>query len=354
MNSNMSADFRKNIDYYFTTITNNLGSDFISYLRNKMLDVSCFSANPNFRLELVVDTNILFQEVYSLRKNGTSFLVKIIDNPFLKLYAPPEIIKEINNKIDSKLPKEFDKSMAKADAKNFLNKISILESEGLKSWQDATRILGKRDEDDIPFLALNLSLSTHGIITKDKHLTSLQEIKTWNLKNTGKVLSDFNRGSFSFYITAASLPCILQSFYFIVVSFVKLLEEVVEFVIIIVTSLLKGAYEMLAQIPWPILVALLGAFFAALIFSGKFRGAINDFSLEMVKLIKEICVKIKDIFNAIVSFAKEIFEALKPFIEISWEMIKYLFLASTEMIERLNELAGLKVAQNSWNAIPSN
>lgn len=65
-----------------------------------------------FKFRLEFDTNIIFSEIRAILNNNPSFLQKIIDFPFLKLFAPPKIKEELFYTINDDLPRDLDKKKA--------------------------------------------------------------------------------------------------------------------------------------------------------------------------------------------------------------------------------------------------
>lgn len=94
----MFSEFQEAFDKMFTEFVHNVPNQFLKYVKSKILETNVLSKNKMFQLELVVDTNILFSEVRSLMLNNTSFFLKIIDNPFIKVYAPSQIKYELIEK----------------------------------------------------------------------------------------------------------------------------------------------------------------------------------------------------------------------------------------------------------------
>lgn len=69
---------------------------------NKFLtdSVSCIADGFKFKLEFVIDTNIIFAEILAILKNPSlhnqpSFLQKFLGLPFLKIYSSPRIKEEL-------------------------------------------------------------------------------------------------------------------------------------------------------------------------------------------------------------------------------------------------------------------
>lgn len=329
------ADF----DRHWTGITKRLGNEFIAYLRSYLQKYQfIFPEGCSFRGELVIDSNIIFSEVRAVIRGKPSFLTSIISNPFLKLYAPPEILKEVKETIKKDLPKNLNKDKAKKIAQEILSKITILKGQRLDAWIKAYTLIGKRDKKDIPFLGLAFSLETHGVITEDKHFSEQKEVKIWKLGETGRMVSDFSKGSFSFFFLGTGLPPVLQLCYWLCISFLKLIAEVIKELVSVIAALIKGSIEVLSKIPPLILIGALGITTAILIFSKNAREKVGDFLEKLGEIAIELGRKIKETFSKIIESIKQIIEMLIPFISFVLKGIGYLFYSSSQLIVRINEL----------------
>lgn len=329
------ADF----DILWEEITKCLGNEFIAYLKSYLQKYQfMFPEGCEFKTELVIDSNIVFAEVRAIMKGKPSFLMKYIENPFLKLYAPPEIIKEVDKTIEKDLPKKLNKDKTKEIAQKILSKVTILEEQRLDAWIKAYDLIGKRDKKDAPFLSLAFSLETHGVITRDKDFTEQEEVRIWKLGGTGRMISDFNKGSLSFFFLGTGLPHVLQFCYWLCVSFLKLLAEVIEVLVSVMTALLKGSIEVLSKIPPEILIGAVGIIATTLIFSKDVRERVGNSLAKLGEVAIEIGSKIKEIFLRIIDEIKQIIEILMPFISFLLKGIGYLFYSSYQLVVRMHEL----------------
>lgn len=333
------TDYFTDFDGHWGEITKHLGNEFIAYLRSYLQKYQfMFSEGSEFKAELVIDSNIVFAEVLSLMKGKPSFRGSIIDNPFLTLYAPPKIIKEVKETIERKLPKNLDKDKAKKLAQEILSKITILKEQRLDAWIKAYTLIGKRDEKDVPFLALAFSLETHGVITRDKDFTEQEEVRIWKLGETGKMISGLNKGSFSFFFLGTGLPLILQFCYWLCVSFLKLLAEVIEALISVIAALVSGGGNALSKIPPWILIMVIGVIGVTLILSKEAREKAGDAFAKLYEIAIEIGGKIKEAFSIIIECIKQIIEMLMPFVSFALKGVGYLFYSSWQLIDRIHEL----------------
>ena len=195
---------------YLIEIKEGLSQEQIDNLNNFFMNIlNHISEGFKFRLEFVVDTNIIFAEIRAILKGNPSFLRRIINFPFLKLFAPPKIREELFNVIDRDLFKDLDKNKAYSLAESFLIKINILNEKNVNAWNRAYSLLAEYDKDDVHFLALAISIGAHGIITKDKHFKKQDEIKVFPLGECGRTAITVSHSALSFYILDKSFDKVI-------------------------------------------------------------------------------------------------------------------------------------------------
>jgi len=344
------ADF----DKHWTKITHSLGNDFINYLRSCIQEnLFMFTEDCEFKVKLVIDSNIVFSAVLSTMRGKPYFFFSTLSkNPFLALYAPPQIIDEVNRTIDEDLSEELDKDKAKEIAKEILSKVTILKGQFLTSWkkscEKAHSLIGNLHKDDVPFLALAFSIKSHGVITRNtKHFAKQDEVEIWSLSKTGNVISDLTKGSFSFFFFGMGIHSVLQFCYYICVSFLRVISEVISLIIYAVAALTKGSIEVLSKIPPQILFWVLVVTGAIFLFSNNAREKAGDILEKLGEKVMELIMKIKETFSSITEGIKQIIEILMPFISLVLKGVGYLFYQSSQLVDRINELEESRVEDES-------
>ena len=343
-------EFKGMMDEEFTTFIHNLPNELVSYIKTKILESRAFFDNTFFQLELVVDTNIIFSEVRSLMLNDSSFFLKIADNPLIRIYAPSQLKDELYEKIKLKFPKEnktkhlnIDECLAKADL--FISKITLRDDFTTASWDKAKSYMQERDAKDISFVALNFTLKTHGIITKDKDISDNIEIKTWKLAEAGKVITEVNKGTFSFFIIDLTLPPILKTIYEIVSTIWHSFLEVVNGLIKLFSSIFAKSFSAIAQLP-PELGLVVGFAAIIILLTDELREKVGEFFKMLWEQIKKFIKVIKELFKAIWEVFKDIFESLKPVLTISVQLLGYFLLESGNVMNRLKELEAVRPSED--------
>jgi len=336
------TDFHKEFDKKLTTFVHNLPNELVKYVKSKILETNTFFKNSSFQLELVADTNIIFSEVRSLMVNGSSFFLKIVDNPFIKVYAPSQLRQELYEKIKLKFPKDsktknFDIKDCLAKADLLLSKIIIRDDITTASWDKAKSYLEGRDAKDISFIALNFTLKTHGVLTKDKDISDQEEIKTWKLGEAGKVITEINKGTFSFLILNVSLPPIWEAIYGLVATIWAAFIEIVEGLITLFAAVLTRSVSAIANMP-PELALIIGIAAIFIMVADELREKVGEFFKMLWEQIKKFIRAIREIFKAIWETLKEIFEALKPVFNVSLQLLAYFVLQSVQAMQRLDQL----------------
>ena len=125
---------------------------------------------------LIIDTNIVFSGM--VKDKGTREL--LIDSPFT-LYSPETMISEIRKHQEliikkSRLTKDEFETLFGL----ITEKIMIVEKEKYEKYlKEAEKIMGGVDKNDIPFIALALSISNDGIWSDDSDFYKQNRIKVW-------------------------------------------------------------------------------------------------------------------------------------------------------------------------------
>ena len=319
-------------DDKLTKLTHEFSSEMFEYVRSKIFQLDNI-LEASFQLELIVDTNVLFSEVRSLMLNGKSFFQTISANPFLKVYAPSQLREELHAKIRLKFPKEkktrdldIDKCIESADL--LLSKISINDDFGGDSWDKAKSYLEDRDRDDISFVALNIALKKDGILTSDRDISDQPEIKTWNLRDTGAVLTQITKGAFSFVVSNASLRKIFKILHAVSAlvwkSFLDLCKNII------------NAFSLLANKGMQSLSStkgiVLGGIGAFLLYQN--RENLSGFWTSFKTGLKEIISFFKMVWEALQKF----YELLRPYLAISYDLLSFFISQSTSAIEMLKKM----------------
>lgn len=141
------------------------------------------------------------------------------------------------------------------------------------SYIQARQILGSRDPDgkDAPYVALYLSVNSHGILTADDDIAGQKEIKTWNKVGfAGKIISTFERGSISFVIdTREGLPIVLAALYEIMIAILSGVWNTLKAIGSTLVAIAAGGVEAISQLPdWVILAIGIAALVIAFLEGG--------------------------------------------------------------------------------------
>jgi len=295
-----------------------------------------------FRLEFVIDTNIIYAELLAILNGNPSFLLKIIDFPFLSIFAPIDIKEELFSTIKEDLPEYLNKEEAFSLANSFLKKITILEQNQAEAWEKAINLLGDYDRDDVPFLALSFSLNAHGLISRDKHFKRQKEMKILKLGECGKMTLLVSHGVFSLFLLDVGLKNILGTIvkwlFLIFQGFLEFCYEVYDS-IKFAFNYLKEKYSNLpkwAQIAIPILSIVIPSLILA--FSEKSRKRLKDFLIKQKYKLINLSRHLHDIFKYNIEIIKELLVKLTPFFELTLDGLGYLIYSAFLLLEQLKVL----------------
>ncbi len=321
------------IDKSIEGILEDLPNDCLSYLReNFEQNISNFvGSSLKLELNLVVDSSSVIPNLIYFAKNGESFLHKLIKEPFLHLYAPSALKEEVERRIaELSIKTRLKELIMKTWTTDILPKIKILNLTDLKTLFEGYFVIGKRDPNDVPFVALNLQLKAHGIITKDPDMIEQPEVRTWRIKGVSSLISVFKKGSFSFFIISKVLPNIVKSILKLGVAILRVMLEVLGEITQFVVGLVSGTIKAISKLPtW--LQLLFGLGVLALVFVKKTR----NLALDILKGIGEVLVKFASDFFRVF---RELLVQFAPLINITIVFLSYLFDSYQETVKQLSSL----------------
>jgi len=183
-------------------------SQFLVYLKeNFEKNIAYFLGHPSrMELDVVVDSSSIIADMLSLVRKGKSKLRQLMKEPFVRFHAPTILKTEVESKMDKwKKDKQLLMQTWQTD---FLPNIRLKDPKNLIAWIKGFITVGRRDEKDIPFVALHFEMRSQGIITRDKDIIEQPQIRTWKLGRLGNVVTIFKKGSFSFFVFSKLLPAI--------------------------------------------------------------------------------------------------------------------------------------------------
>ena len=301
--------------------------------RNFEQNISSFIGG-SFKLELrlVVDSSSVISNLISFVKKGGSILHKLIKEPFLRLYAPSTLKKEVEkNIVKISKKKKLDKELLmKTWRMDILPKITVLEPSDFEAMFKGFLVVGKRDVTDVPFVALHFQLGTHGVITKDKDIIEQPVVRTWRMGRVSGLITVFKKGAFSFFIYSKVLPNVLYVVFEIGVAVLRIVFEILAKIIQFFINLANGAVRAISKLPdWAQL--LVGIAAIILILEERTR----NLAMEFLKRVGEAIFKFA---SEVYSVIKNLLESLAPLVQIALTVLAYLFNSYQETVKQLRAL----------------
>ncbi len=127
-------------------------------------------------MRLIVDTSIL---ISSLLKDSITREILLL--PFMSFYLPEFALEEIETKKE-KISKLSGLSRDEIDIllDLMLDNISIVSAKMIEPHlEEADKLIGRIDPNDIPFVALSLTVENDGIWSSDKHFRQMKGVTVW-------------------------------------------------------------------------------------------------------------------------------------------------------------------------------
>jgi predicted nucleic acid-binding protein len=137
-------------------------------------------------LIFIVDTNRI---IAGLIRDSTSR--EILLNPNFEFYTPDYLLTEIKNHKDLIMKKGgFTERKFKTIYELLIDRINVSpKSEIMNHFDEANKIIGNIDPDDVTFIALALSIPNNGIWTEDNHFKKQKKIKIWSTKEIFELIN---------------------------------------------------------------------------------------------------------------------------------------------------------------------
>ena len=307
MSSDLPEDMKNQISQYFKENVSTL-----------------LSENINPELVLILDTNAVIEGIIGYIKRGTSTLIDILKIPFLKIYAPTRLKEEMNKHI-KKIATSYNYDVDKIREiweLNILSKIKIINDIDDIYYNYGDSLIGERDKKDVEYAALFFQLNAHGIITKDKDLTSNPELRTWRLSETITLTTKIYKGIFSFYIKSKLIPEGLNYTFKIIFDILKTIFNLIVTILNYSYKVFKGIVTDISKLPKWILISL-RIITIGVILNEKTRN-----------IIINITIKIK---NSLIKYLKSIYEWFKPIIKESSKIIQISIDVSTDLFKVIDD-----------------
>jgi len=319
-------------------ITFELDPDLIEYLKDYFQKNILYSFEKDiiFKYKLIIDTNIVISNLISYCKNGNSLLHKIIKQPLLKLYAPKQLLIELDDKIPSLCKKKkIDEELIRHTLDNdILPNVTIYDEIEDIHYNYAHSILNERDKKDIPFLALSMELKSHGIITNDKDFEEQTEIKIWKLKESRNVITVINRGMLCLFIQTQSLQLMLKTGYAISIFISSVLSNIAFTIIKYSKNIFSTIGTNAKKVPmW--IYAIFGIALI-IIFSDK-ENRKKGFEISS-KMMNKTYTTLFSLFINLKSYINYMTPLLKPFIEYSLVGTVVMLENTAELLEQVKML----------------
>lgn len=330
---------------FMNDIKNKISPFIIDFLRVQSKDISNMNKILDFKLKLVIDNNILFSVINGLIKGSkkieSSLFYNLANNEIADFYAPPFLKEEIFEKIDQKI--DLNKKKKAYDyAQILLDKIKIKEAFWVSDWIKASKTIGHKDQDDIPYLALYFDLNGHGIMSNDDVFLKYQnDAKTWSLNDTSKIISQFDKGIISIFCIG-NIPNFVTYIGEILNCFVISIFDIIKDLLNIFTGVLKEGIVFLSKLPSELFILFGGIIFTAYLYSKDFKQKVNDIFQYITKYIKEVIQRLKEWLTKLYNFLINLYSLLKNFtIQVS-KVFLYMLLNSNLIIEKIAEIENNK------------
>lgn len=316
----------RKVDEVLTQIVKLLDPNILQQFKDYFEKNLLFLCGNKLELTLIVDSSAIISDALTYSKTGKSHLLNLSRSPFLKMLAPMWLKEELERKIpEISKKKGIEENKFRSAVSMLLEKVTLIKNMNETAHKLAFTLVGQRDAKDTPYVALYLSIKSHGILTKDKDIMEIPEIKIWERPETaGRVVSIFEKGAFSFAIVGEGLPLVFRLLYEICALILRSIWEVIKTIGNAVYTLLKKGINTVSKFPdW--VKALIGVGAFLLILWDKSREVIINVVQSFVQGIINILKWFYDAIKSILSY-------VAPLIEVGLTVLTFLFTKIEETI----------------------
>ncbi|MDE1841905.1 MAG: hypothetical protein KGI09_08505 [Thaumarchaeota archaeon] len=241
--TNERSDIQEKVEWYLDELSKSLGTDILAWIKEqieKTAHVWLGEKLAQLKVNIVMDTNMVNSTLKRYAKGDSSIIFKLEENPFFAFYAPKEIEFEVQKFIEGKKAKGLDKQKLREGWQKLKQIIAIKDVENDAARKEALKLIGNRDQSDVPFVGLYIEMDAQAVLTYDKDY-EIPSVRTFSMKSLNDTVGVFHRGTFSFFIMNDVLPLVL------------------EFLSKAVIAIARGIYEMF-KLMWNLLEAAVSGF----------------------------------------------------------------------------------------------
>ena len=136
-------------------------------------------------MRLIVDSNRIIAAL--IKESGVRY---ILLSPEFEFFAPDHLLLEIRNHVGEIIRKsKLSEDEFHVIFNILIERINIIPRSEIEIYVDeAKKIINDIDSDDVPFIALALTVPNDGIWTEDKHFKKQNQIKIWNTSDLMQIL----------------------------------------------------------------------------------------------------------------------------------------------------------------------
>lgn len=321
-------------------ISKEFSPELLEFLREKFESnmVEWIKEEPkDLQVKLVVDSNSVIRSLkYFAKKRSEPLLFKLAGNPIFPIFSPANLEEEVLDYIENKEENEEWKPRLLEGWEIIKQHIKFHIEIDLESWNEAKKIIGKNDDDDVPFVGVYLDLKASAIITDDKHFEH-PEIKKLNLESLGEIVGSYHRGVFSFFVINDFTPLVFELIRYVCTAIFKVLAEVITFIVKlakdIVNGTVTGMNQIIEKINPKFVLVLLVAITLILLLHEKSRKKVSEVLHSIKEKIQPIVSKILELLKKLLYKLLDYIEKASPYAGMAVDVLKEL----SNNVEKLRE-----------------
>jgi len=345
--------FRDEFDKNYRTIVRRFPNDLMQKIRSFLLNALASVLSDKqlkLKIKITIDTNIIVKDSIRVANGKTSSTSILLGSPYIDLFAPPNIEREVTKALDDKFKNNPDKlKVALSHAKLLLSKVNIVSLFSPEAINLASSALGNIDKTDVPFLAVAIETRSEAILSHDKKAFGTEKyVSRWNIKDFANIVLIRHEGSLAIVVTSTTLELALEAFAGLMAIISNIMQKIILYIINLFNAIISGSLDVISKLPKWFLVfiaMILGFIGIAALLSESFRNQLN----EVLSSLRDIAMLIaKQVFNELKIIWNEI---IKPIIKYAALLIEeiapYLLIVFGVLMDKIYEFLTY-VEQEHW------
>jgi predicted nucleic acid-binding protein len=317
--------FRKGFANAYRSFVRELPNELHSLIRDLILQAMVSGLPSGLKVRFTIDANVVVKDSVRVAKGKSSTTDKLLGSPYVKVFAPLEIKKEVVNALKNRLKDSSKRDAAFRHAKALLSRVKLVPETSSEALSLAKSELGSIDQSDVPYLAVSIDTCSTAILSQDKRAFDSQKlIKRYDLEKFSVLILNYHEGGFALVISSATLGLALRILTELMVVLYRAVVCITGFVVRLVNAIVSKSIEALSKLPKWFLVGFLSIVGVV----GLISLLNESFRDKLLTFIQEGWARLKPVVDVVVGLFSDMVKSL-------WEAIRVLVLWVCSTVKKM-------------------